>query len=192
MLSRKTQPEKKGEQVFSRSPTFVYSPTQRHSESLAGLWPVLASTLTTKGLTGHDSITLGCLTPFRFPHLPVKISFYRGGCFHSDKHKEKGVREREQKRISTYSLLSAKVLNTHRFTSFSQQLVSRPNPPQSTAEEKETELQVFPNHHLKMANLDNETPAAALFSWLRYRTHSFDSGTQVPSSSDQETLEHSH
>lgn len=124
-VKQKNPSGKKREQVFSRSPTFVYSPTQCYSESLSGLWPVLASTLTTKGLTGHDSITLGCLTPFRFPHLPVKISFYTVAAFTVTSTKRKGVREREQKRTSTYSLLSAKVLNTHQFASFSQQLESR-------------------------------------------------------------------
>lgn len=28
----------------------------------------------TKGFTGHDSVTLGCLTHFKFPHPPVKRS----------------------------------------------------------------------------------------------------------------------
>lgn len=112
-VKQKNPSGKKREQVFSRSPTFVYSPTQCYSESLAGLWPVLASTLMTKGLTGHDSITLSCLTPFRFPHLPVKISFYTGGCFHSDKHKEKRSEGERTEENKYYSLLSAKVLNTH-------------------------------------------------------------------------------
>lgn len=62
------------------------------------LWSALASTLMTKRFTGHDSITFGCLTHFRFPHLPVKRSFYIGVSFHTDKHKEKGVREREKGR----------------------------------------------------------------------------------------------
>lgn len=67
-----------------------------------------------------------------------------------------GERTEENQNLFTKHLLSAKVPNMYWFTSFSQQLVSRHNPPQSTAEEKEPELQVFSNHHLKMVNLDNE------------------------------------
>lgn len=133
-------------------PMFVYSAAQCHSEALADLWPGLASTLTTKGITGHDSVTLGCLTPFRFPHLPVKISFYTGGCSHCDKHKEKGKRER-MKRTSTYPLQAARALNTLQFTSLSQQLVSRHNAPRSTAQEKETEPQAFANHPVQTASV---------------------------------------
>lgn len=95
-VKQKTPPGKRGEQVFSRSPRFVYSAAQWHSEALAGLWPGFARTLTTKGITGHDSVTLGCLTPFRFPHLPEKVSFYTGGDSHRDKQREKGEREEKE------------------------------------------------------------------------------------------------
>lgn len=58
----------------------------------------------TKGFTGHDSVTLGCLTHFKFPHPPVKKKFYPGVSLHIDKHREKEVRERETKDENTYLL----------------------------------------------------------------------------------------
>lgn len=56
-----------------------------------------------------------CLIHFRFPHLPVKISFYTGGSLHIDQHKEKRVREKREEHqcIFTKHLLSATVLYTH-------------------------------------------------------------------------------
>ena len=96
LFSRKTHSEKKGSNFSHAYPhLFIVQ---------AGLWPALASTFMTKGFTGHDSITSGCLTHFRFPHLPVKISFYTGVSLHINKHREKGVRERKGTRTNTYLL----------------------------------------------------------------------------------------
>lgn len=72
----------------------------------------------------------------------------------TERREWEGASRRES--FFTKHLLLAKLLDTHRFTSFTQQPVSRHNLPQSTTEEKETEIQVFPNHHLKMANPDHE------------------------------------
>lgn len=99
---------------------------------------------------------LGCLTHFRFPHLPVKVSFYTGGSFHIDKHKEKSEREKGRKPTHTDNTYCQQRHFTHAGSfNFLNNLPARYNHPQSTHEEKETETQVFP-HHLKTASLNTE------------------------------------
>lgn len=90
-IKRKDPSRMRGQQFFSRLVTFVYNPIScQPGRSVASLCQFSQA----RGFTGHDSITLGCLTHFEFPRLPVKISFCTGVSLHTDRHREKGVQEK--------------------------------------------------------------------------------------------------
>lgn len=149
--------------------------------------------------SGHrtwlDSLRL--LHMLRFPHLPVKMSFYTGTTF-TLMSTEEGVREKgEENRYLLSTYCQPRYFTHIVFITLFQQLVrkSTPVPKYKWRKGGHWNSGISYHQHLKMT-IRTTYLSGILFSSICYRTFSpLTPGlmfSKVPASSDQQTLEHSH